>query len=45
MYKPFSQMVELSGSGTFVESVPKWLKPFGLLTVTLDIKNIYQKAH
>lgn len=43
MYKPCSEMVGFSGTETFIGSVTKWLKSFDLLTVTLEIKNTYQK--
>lgn len=45
MYKPFRQMVGFSGTETFVGCVTKWLKSFGLLTATLEIKSTYQKKH
>lgn len=45
MYKPCSEMMDFSGTETFVGSDTKWLKSFILLAVMLEIKNTYQKTH
>lgn len=41
MYKPCSEMMDFSGTETFVGSNTKFI----LLAVMLEIKNTYQKTH